>query len=168
MNLNPRVAVYPGTFDPITKGHVDIIERAAPLVDRLILLVAKNAGKGPIFSSEERLDMVKKEIETLDLPKPSNVQAQSFEGLLVEMARSEGAKLIIRGIRAVSDFEYEFQMAGMNSRLCPDVETVFLMASDRCQFISSKLIKEICQLGGNIDQFVSPFVADNLKKKLLS
>lgn len=167
MNLNPRVAVYPGTFDPITKGHGDIIARAAPLVDRLVLAVAKNAGKGPIFNLEERLEMAEQEVQDLNLPKSLDVRVQSFDGLLVDTAKSLGARLIIRGIRAVSDFEYEFQMAGMNARLCPEVETMFLMASDRCQFISSKLIKEICELGGNIDEFVSPLVASCLKQKLL-
>ncbi|MFN7710346.1 MAG: pantetheine-phosphate adenylyltransferase [Holosporales bacterium] len=153
-----RVAVYPGTFDPITLGHVDIIKRAGRLCDHLVVAVAKNAGKGPIFSLDQRLELVKQDVKDL----PFAVSVVSFDILLIDFMRQMNANLIIRGIRAVADFEYEFQMAGMNARLAPDIETVFLMASDRCQFISSRLIKEIVALKGDVRQFVSDHVASAL------
>jgi len=158
-----RVAIYPGTFDPITNGHIDIIRRAARLVDRLVIGVSTNAGKGPLFAVEERVAMVQAEVEDLALP-PGNgsVEVRAFDNLLMHFAQSVGAHMILRGLRAVSDFEYEFQMAGMNSRLDPAVETVFLMASDRHQFISSRFVKEIGQLGGDINSFVSAKVAARL------
>ncbi len=155
-----RVAVYPGTFDPITQGHHDIIKRAGRLCDHLIVAVAKNAGKGPLFSLEERIRLVQQDVRHL----PFNITVVPFEILLIDFMRQMNATLIIRGIRAVADFEYEFQMAGMNARLAPDIETVFLMASDRCQFISSRLIKEIVALGGDVQQFVSSEVAEALAK----
>src|SRR4051812_47803711 len=153
----PRVGVYPGTFDPITNGHTDIILRAARIVDRLIVGVAKNAGKGPIFSMEERMEIVRDEIAAFpeaDLVR--RIEVRAFDTLLMNFAVAVHAQVIIRGLRAVSDFEYEFQMAGMNSRLNPKVETVFLMAADRYQFISSRFVKDIAQLGGEVTHFVSP------------
>jgi pantetheine-phosphate adenylyltransferase len=161
-----RIAVYPGTFDPITNGHIDIIRRAARLVDHLVIGVSTNAGKGPLFAVEERAAMIRAEVEALALP-PGNgsVEVRTFDNLLMHFAQSVGASMILRGLRAVSDFEYEFQMAGMNSRLDPAVETVFLMASDRHQFISSRFVKEIGQLGGDIGSFVSARVATHLARR---
>ena len=157
------IAVYPGTFDPITTGHLDIIRRAARLVDRLVIGVSTNEGKGPLFSVADRVAMVEAEVTALDL-KNSNgaVEVRAFDTLLMHFAEAMGASMILRGLRAVSDFEYEFQMAGMNSRLNPAVETVFLMASDRQQFVSSRLVKEIGRLGGDITSFVSARVAQRL------
>jgi pantetheine-phosphate adenylyltransferase len=159
--VGTRVGVYPGTFDPITNGHLDIIQRARRMVDRLIVAVATNAGKGPLFSVDERVLMVREDVAALK-DGGATVEVRPFDTLLMNFAVSCGASLIIRGLRAVSDFEYEFQMAGMNSRLNPDVETVFLMASERCQFISSRFVKEIGYLGGDISSFVSPRVRKHL------
>ncbi|HUN46478.1 MAG TPA: pantetheine-phosphate adenylyltransferase [Stellaceae bacterium] len=161
-----RVGVYPGTFDPPTNGHVDIVMRAARVVDRLVVGVARNAGKGPIFSQDERVAIVTEEIANIgDAALRNRIRVQPFDTLLMNFAVSVGANVIIRGLRAVSDFEYEFQMAGMNSRLNPDVETVFLMATDRYQFISSRFVKEIGQLGGEVAHFVSPRVAARLAQR---
>lgn len=161
-----RVAIYPGTFDPITNGHFDIIRRAAThLCDTLIVSVAINAGKGPLFSLDERTEMVRAEVATLPDPVRGRVDVVPFEGLLMHHAISVGANMIVRGLRAVSDFEYEFQMTGMNARLNQDVETVFLMTSERHQFISSRLIKEIRMLSGDVEQFVSPRVKARLDEK---
>ena len=158
-----RVAIYPGTFDPITNGHIDIIRRAARLADRLVIGVSTNAGKGPLFDVNERVRMVRAEVEALGLPKGNGtVEVTAFDNLLMHFAQSVGAGMILRGLRAVSDFEYEFQMAGMNTRLNAEIETVFLMASDRHQFISSRFVKEIGRLGGDITSFVSARVAKNL------
>ena len=158
-----RTAVYPGTFDPITNGHIDIIRRAARLVDRLVIGVSTNAGKGPLFSIEDRVTMVKDEVAALDLPQGNGkVEVRAFDTLLMHFAQAMNARMILRGLRAVSDFEYEFQMAGMNARINQEVETVFLMASDRQQFISTRLVKEIGQLGGDISSYVSPRVAARL------
>ena len=154
-----RVGVYPGTFDPITNGHTDIIRRASHLVDKLVIGVARNAGKGPIFSTDERVGIVRDEIKSLDNGAHDRIEVKAFDNLLMHFAMSVGAAVIIRGLRAVSDFEYEFQMAGMNARLNPGIETVFLMASDRYQFISSRFVKEIGALGGDVSHFVSPRVA---------
>ena len=151
-----RVGLYPGTFDPITKGHYNIIQRAAKLVDRLVIGVAMNAGKGPLFSVEERVHMVREEAKQLI---GTNIDVRPFSSLLMHFAMECGASMIIRGLRAVSDFEYEFQMVGMNARLNKDIETVFLMASDSHQFIASRLVKEIAMLNGDISSFVSPRVA---------
>jgi pantetheine-phosphate adenylyltransferase len=162
----PRVGVYPGTFDPITNGHMDIILRAARVVDRLIIGVAMNAGKGPIFSLEERVQIVEEELAAQGEGElKGRVEVRSFDSLLMHFAMSVHAQVIIRGLRAVSDFEYEFQMAGMNARLNPKIETVFLMASDRYQFISSRFVKEIGALGGDISHFVSPRVTQHLNER---
>ena len=159
-------AIYPGTFDPITRGHLDIIERAARLTDTLIVGVARNAGKGPLFSLDERVELVIEETRHIDEnPKLAAIQVKPFSNLLMHFVKGCGAQAIVRGLRAVSDFEYEFQMAGMNARLDPDVETVFLMASERQQFISSRLVKEIGALGGDITDFVPPLVAERMAHK---
>jgi pantetheine-phosphate adenylyltransferase len=157
-----RVGVYPGTFDPVTNGHMDIIVRAAGVVDRLIVAVAVNAGKGPLFSLDERVELLKGELAALNNGLAERIEIRPFQSLLMHFAESVGAKVIIRGLRAVSDFDYEFQMAGMNRRLNQQVETVFLMASETNQFISSRFVKEIARLGGNI----SPFVSARVVKKV--
>ena len=157
-----RTGVYPGTFDPVTNGHMDIISRAARVVDALIVGVAINAGKGPLFSLDERVEMVAEEIKLAANTKNCRVEVRSFGGLLTNFAASCGASLIIRGLRAVTDFEYEFQMTGMNTKLNSEIETVFLMASEGEQFISSRLVKEIGSLGGDIGHFVSPRVRERM------
>ncbi len=160
-----RVALYPGTFDPVTNGHLDIISRAARIVDRLIVAVAVNAGKGPLFSLEERVTMVQAELDALpDIPG-TVLEAKPFQNLLIHFARDNGATVIVRGLRAVSDFDYEFQMAGMNDRLAPDIETIFLMASEGCQYISSRFVKEVGRLGGDISPFVSPRTLKKLQER---
>ena len=162
----PRIGVYPGTFDPITNGHTDIIRRAAKIVDRLVIGVARNDGKGPLFSTDERVLIVRDDIvHSLDSETAERIEVQPFETLLMSFAESVGASVIIRGLRAVSDFEYEFQMAGMNARLNDRIETVFLMSADRYQFISSRFVKEIGALGGDISHFVSKRVAKRLNAR---
>jgi pantetheine-phosphate adenylyltransferase len=163
--ITGRVGIYPGTFDPITNGHLDIIQRASRVVDRLIVAVAQNAGKNPLFTMEERVEMAKAEIAEVANPNGTLIEVRSFDNLLMHFAADCGANVIIRGLRAVSDFEYEFQMAGMNARLNPDIETLFLMASERCQFISSRFVKEIGLLGGDVSSFVSPRVCEQLLKR---
>lgn len=163
--VEEQVGVYPGTFDPITNGHLDIIIRAAKVVDYLIVAVALNAGKGPLFTVEERCRMVEEEVAKSGKVEPGKIEVRTFDGLLVKFAADAGANVVVRGLRAVSDFEYEFQMAAMNSRLEPDVETVFLMASDRNQFISSRFVKEISMLGGNVRHFAPEGIADILEEK---
>jgi pantetheine-phosphate adenylyltransferase len=160
----PLVGVYPGTFDPITLGHMDIISRATKVVDRLVIAVATNAGKGPLFSAEERVEMVREEIGDLET-NGADVEVRAFDSLLMHFAVDVGASVILRGLRAVSDFEYEFQMACMNTRMNPEIETVFLTASERQQFISSRFVKEIGSLGGDISTFVSPRVAEHLARR---
>lgn len=157
-----RIGVYPGTFDPVTNGHLDIIGRATRLVDRLVIGVARNAGKGPLFGIDERVEMLREELKHLEVANGGDIEVRPFDNLLMHFAQSVGAVVIIRGLRAVTDFEYEFQMAGMNARLNPKIETTFLMASDRHQFISSRFVKEIGRLGGDISTFVSPRVADRM------
>jgi pantetheine-phosphate adenylyltransferase len=147
-----RIGLYPGTFDPITLGHSDIIRRGAKLVDRLVVGVTTNPSKNPMFSPEERLDMVRAEVDRLGI---ANVVVESFNALLVKYAHKIGATVLIRGLRAVADFEYEYQMAGMNQQLDPGIETVFLMADVSLQPIASRLVKEIALLGGDIAPFVS-------------
>jgi pantetheine-phosphate adenylyltransferase len=162
----PRIGVYPGTFDPITNGHTDIIRRAARLVDRLVVGVARNDAKGPLFPTDERVAIVRDEIaQGIEPELAGRIEVRAFESLLMGFAESVGAQVIIRGLRAVSDFEYEFQMAGMNARLNPSIETVFLMASDRYQFISSRFVKEIGALGGDVSHFVSARVAARLLER---
>tara|TARA_R110002072_G_scaffold143659_2_gene289662 strand:+ start:6932 stop:7420 length:489 start_codon:yes stop_codon:yes gene_type:complete len=156
-------ALYPGTFDPLTNGHVDIIKRAVKIVDRLVIGVAINRDKGPLFSIEERVAMVKAEMS--GLADRADIEVRPFESLLMHFAEEVKAQIIVRGLRAVSDFEYEFQMVGMNQRLNPDIETVFLMADPRHQAIASRLVKEIARLGGNIDGFVPAAVRERLKEK---
>ena len=152
--MTRHVGVYPGTFDPVTNGHMDIIGRAARILDRLVVGVAMNAGKGPLFPLEERVELVKAETDAITARTGTPIEVVPFEGLLVAFARQVGADMIIRGLRAVTDFDYEFQMAGMNHRLDPGVETVFLMASETHQFISSRFVKEIARLGGDVTSFV--------------
>jgi pantetheine-phosphate adenylyltransferase len=154
MMSEPRIALYPGTFDPITNGHVDIIARAAKLVDRLVIGVALNAGKGPIFPIQERADLVQAETADIAARTGTVIEVRPFDTLLIAFAKEVGAKMIVRGLRAVSDFDYEFQMAGMNYRLDSGIETVFLMASEHHQFISSRFVKDIAALGGDISSFV--------------
>jgi pantetheine-phosphate adenylyltransferase len=158
-----RIAIYPGTFDPVTNGHLDIIGRGARLVDRLIVAVAVNAGKGPLFELDERVELLEEEIRHLPAELASRIEIRPFRSLLMRFAEECGAGVILRGLRAVSDFEYEFQMAGMNHRLNPAVETVFLMASESHQFISSRFVKEIARLGGNVGSFVSPRVVERMR-----
>lgn len=155
----PLIGLYPGTFDPITKGHQDIILRATRVFDCLIIAVACNAGKGPLFSTEERVEMVRDEVAAMEHTNGAEVKVQPFDCLLMDLADEVGARVVVRGLRAVSDFEYEFQMASMNARLNPEVETVFLTASERQQFIASRIVKEIAALGGDVSSFVSARVA---------
>ena len=157
-----RTGVYPGTFAPVTNGPMAIISRAARVVDALIVGVAINPGKGPLFSLDERVEMVAEEIDLAANTRDCRVEVRSFEGLLTNFAASCGASLIIRGLRAVTDFEYEFQMTGMNTKLNSEIETVFLMASEGEQFISSRLVKEIGSLGGDVGHFVSPRVRERM------
>lgn len=156
--------MYPGTFDPITKGHLHLIRRASTMVDRLIVGVAENMRKNPLFTLEERCAMVQADLDNL-YEKQCEIVVRPFNKLLVHFAADEKASCIFRGLRAVSDFEYEFQMTGMNSKLDPSIETVFLMAADKWQFVSASFVKEICSLGGEIEEFVTPQVAEALKKK---
>lgn len=153
--------VYPGTFDPMTRGHEDIVRRAAMLFDQVIVGVAQSAGKSPIFTMEERVEMAREILAPF-----SNVTVIGFDGLLMNFLRAQDARLILRGLRAVSDFEYEFQMAGMNRKLYPDVETVFLTPADEYMFISATMVREIARLGGDVGKFVQPVVIDRLRRKL--
>ncbi|MGH7068089.1 MAG: pantetheine-phosphate adenylyltransferase [Acetobacteraceae bacterium] len=153
-----RSGVYPGTFDPVTNGHIDIIARAARILPRLVVGVATNIGKTPIFPLAERVELVRAEIKPIARRTGSVIEVRPFDGLLVQFARSVGANLIVRGLRVVADFDYEFQMAGMNYRLDSSIETVFLMASERHQFISSRFVREIAALGGDVSSFVPPLV----------
>ncbi len=160
-----RVGIYPGTFDPITNGHLDIIGRAVKLVDRLVVGVAANPGKGPIFSVEERVALVMQETAGLRASTDCEITAEPYSGLLMHFAEQLGAQVIVRGLRAVADFEYEFQMTAMNQQLNREIETVFLMADPRHQAIASRLVKEIAALGGDISPFVTPGVAAQLLER---
>ncbi|MEM6760133.1 MAG: pantetheine-phosphate adenylyltransferase [Pseudomonadota bacterium] len=157
-----RIGLYPGTFDPITLGHIDIIRRASPMVDRLVIGVAINRDKGPLFSLEDRVRMIEGECAQLSAQTGTEIVVHPFENLLIDCARDVGAQIIVRGLRAVADFEYEFQMVGMNRKLDDTVETVFLMAEAEHQAIASKLVKEIARLGGDVSKFVPPVVRDAL------
>ncbi len=161
--MTTRTGLYAGTFDPITNGHIDIIERAVKLVDRLVIGVAANRDKGPLFGLDERVEMVRREAERS--ANGSEVVVRPFANLTMHFAKEVGASIIIRGLRAAPDFEYEFQLTAMNKQLDPDIETVFLMAASSHQAIASSLVKEIARLGGDISPFVPPGVAERLKAK---
>ena len=155
-----RIAVYPGTFDPITNGHADLVGRAAPLFDRLIVGIAQSAGKSPSFTLDERIALARTALDGI-----ANVEVRGFASLLANFVRETGAGVILRGLRAVSDFEYEFQLASMNRHLIPDVETLFLTPAEQYSFISSSLVREIARLGGDVAGFVHPAVQAALKQK---
>ena len=155
------IAIYPGTFDPITNGHSDLIQRAAQIFDKVIVAIAANPKKAPLFSLEERVELAEAALSGID-----NVAVSGFDSLLADFAREHGAKVILRGLRAVSDFEYEFQLAGMNRRLAPDIETMFLAPAETYTFLSSSLVKEVAELGGNIDEFVDSKVRAALHNRL--
>jgi pantetheine-phosphate adenylyltransferase len=157
-----KIAVYPGTFDPMTLGHLDIVRRGAHLVDKLVIGVTTNPSKEPMFGVAERLAMVQREVADI----PGNIEVVEFDSLLMDFAEAQGATAILRGLRAVADFEYEFQMAGMNQQLNDDIETVFLMADVVLQPIASKLVKEIARYGGDIEKFVTPAVAADVRRHL--
>ena len=161
-----RIGLYPGTFDPITNGHIDVIARAARLLDRLVVGVAISSGKGPLFTLEERVELVRAEIAAIATRNGMVIDVIPFDTLLVDFARKVGASMIVRGLRAVSDFDYEIQMAGMNYRMAPDVETVFLMASETHQFIASRLVKEVARLGGDISSFVPALTLERILKRI--
>lgn len=161
-----RVGLYSGTFDPVTNGHLDVIGRAARLLDRLVIGVAINTGKGPLFPLEQRVELVQAEAASLAERNGARIEVLPFEGLVVDFARKVGAGMIVRGLRSVTDFDYEYQMAGMNRRLDDEIETVFLLASETNQFIASRLVKEIARLGGDISSFVPPLVLERTLARL--
>ena len=154
------IAVYPGTFDPITLGHVDIVSRASPLFDTVILAVAASTSKNTVFSIDERVELSREVLKDI-----SNVEVQKFGGLMVDFAREKKASVVLRGLRAVSDFEYEFQLAGMNRKLMPEVDTIFMPTSERYTYISSSLVREIAVYGGDVSDFVDPKVCEALKSR---
>jgi pantetheine-phosphate adenylyltransferase len=160
-----RIGLYPGTFDPVTLGHLDIIKRAVKLVDHLVIGIANNPSKTQAFTIKERIAMMRRETAPLAGDGRATIAVETFDSLLIHFARKIGAGIIIRGLRAVSDFEYEFQMVGMNQRLDPEIETVFLMADPRHQAIASRLVKEIAAFGGDIGPFTTPAIAEALKKR---
>jgi pantetheine-phosphate adenylyltransferase len=155
-----RSVVYPGTFDPITNGHSDLIQRAASLFDHVVVAVAEDTGKAPAFETKRRVELARQAVRHL-----GNVEVTSFSGLLVSYARRRGIDIIMRGLRAVSDFEYEFQLAGMNRRMAPDIETLFLTPAEQYAYISSSLVREIARLGGDVSAFVSPVVQAALRER---
>jgi pantetheine-phosphate adenylyltransferase len=157
-----KIAIYPGTFDPFTNGHLDIVQRARALFDEIIITIARNSSKEPLFSAEERIDMIKEAIRSLD-----NVSVDSFDGLLVNYAKQKNANVIIRGLRMISDFEYEFQMALMNRKLADEIATVFLMPDEKYTYLSSSIVREIAQLGGDYKPFVPPNIGERLREKYL-
>lgn len=159
--MRDGIAVYPGTFDPFTRGHEDLVRRASRLFDKIVVGVATSGGKGPIFAMDERVDIAREVLA----PYP-NVEVQGFSCLLMEFLRQNNARVILRGLRAVSDFEYEFQMAGMNRKLYPDVETVFLTPAEEFMFISATMVREIARLGGDVSKFVQPSVNERLRLKI--
>lgn len=159
-----RVGIYPGTFDPVTKGHLHLIKRASKLVDHLIVAVAANTRKNPLFDQKERTDMVRADIENM-YEKYCDIEVKTFDKLLIHFAKDVHATCIFRGLRAVSDFDFEFQMTGMNSKMDPDIETVFLPAADKWQFVSSSFVKEIYSLKGDVSEVVTPATAAALKRK---
>ena len=158
--MNTVKAIYPGSFDPLTNGHLDLIARAAKIFDHLVVAILRNSSKNPLFTVEERVAMLTEGIAEFD-----NVSVSTFDGLLVEFAREQRAHAVVRGIRAISDYEYEFQMALMNRRLAPDVETIFLMPDAKYSFVSSRLVKEVFRLGGSVDGLVPKFVVERMKVK---
>lgn len=165
--MGNRIAIYPGTFDPLTLGHLDILRRAATVCDELIVGVAENTGKNPLFTVEERIKIVQQVIENeVKNDVSANIKVMGFNNLLVEFAHEQGASMIIRGLRAVSDFEYEFQMASANKRLHHSIETLFLMAAEQQHFVASRLVKEVAQYGGEIRSFVPEIVANAIAEKL--
>ena len=157
--MHKRTAVYPGTFDPITNGHIDLVRRAASIFDRLVVAIAANPNKAPMFSLEQRVDMARRV-----LAEVQNVEVMGYVGLTVDFARQNGLSVIVRGLRAVSDFEFEFQLANMNRHLSREIETVFLTPQEQFTFISSSLVREIAVLGGDVHEFVHPIVAAELRK----
>jgi len=158
-----KTAIYPGTFDPITFGHLDILQRASKVFDNVIVGIAANTSKTPLFTVQERFEIAKKEVSELNI---SNVTVKMFEGLLIDFVRKEGAKIIVRGLRAVSDFEFEFQMSYMNHKMSPEIETVFLPATENSHFISSSFVKQIALLQGNLNGLVSDYVSLQLRNKI--
>ena len=161
--MTNRIGIYPGTFDPVTHGHMDIISRALNVVDELVVGVAMDTGKSPFFTPDMRADMLRIALDGLPDGKRDRIQVKTFSGLLVNFAKENNATILVRGLRAVSDFEYEFQMAAINAKLSPEMETVFLTASESTHFISSRFIKQVCRLGGDI----APFVPKNVAPKLI-
>jgi len=156
-----KIAIYPGTFDPVTNGHVDVAQRAASLFDKVIICVATNSTKAPIFDSTERVRLVKEAVKKIE-----NIEVEEFNGLLVEYAKSKKADAIVRGLRAVSDFEYEFQMALTNRKLCAEIDTVFLMPDEKFTYLNSSIVREIAKFGGDVSEFVPPHVRKELLKKI--
>ncbi|MAP24366.1 MAG: pantetheine-phosphate adenylyltransferase [Rickettsiales bacterium] len=162
----PHIAVYPGSFDPITYGHLDIIQRAVKLVDKLIIAVGTNQRKNALFTLDERQKMVEGSLVGIGKEDRQKIYVMSFDGLLVEFAKNQSARSIIRGLRAVSDFDYEFQMASMNRKICDQLETIFLMSSDHMQFVASSLVREIANMQGDISKFVPKLVEQSVKRKV--
>jgi pantetheine-phosphate adenylyltransferase len=160
-NTSPKIAIYPGTFDPLTLGHEDIIRRAAQLFDHVVLGVAESLGKKPIFARDERMEVAREALADLD-----NITVVGFSGLLVEFAKHHQAKVVVRGVRSVTDFDYEFQMAGMNRQMMPELETIFMTPSEKHQYVSGTLVREIARMNGDIERFVAPLVANRLRAKL--